>query len=282
MPILATRGNNESIMPEDFAGMPLFGAPPDEVPLKDAPLVLVVAQVRFPTLLAIRNPDRLSGFQEAIRSRYPYLEREEVRGFQIGPSGPEGGTNSAVHWRFWDESRHWRATLTQDFVSLETLQYTSREDFLKRLEEILEAFLLAFKPTHSGRVGVRYIDQISPPRLGKIDRLVNREVLGAFCSLGSARAEHLLTQLVVDVEPEPGRLTARWGFLPAGSTPDAVVGPSQQDSWIIDLDVGVIADERFTVSGLIGKARGSAERIYSIFRWMVTDEFLSEYKGDEQ
>jgi uncharacterized protein (TIGR04255 family) len=58
--------------------LPLHGPAPAEIPLPKAPLVSVIAQVRFPTLLTVPVAERIIGFQEAIRDRYPYLNREDV------------------------------------------------------------------------------------------------------------------------------------------------------------------------------------------------------------
>jgi uncharacterized protein (TIGR04255 family) len=57
---------------------PLCGRAPVEVRLPQAPLVLVVAQIRFPVILAIRNPDRVAVFQDAIRGIYPILRQDQV------------------------------------------------------------------------------------------------------------------------------------------------------------------------------------------------------------
>lgn len=53
-----------------------FGAPgPDEVPLERAPLVRVIAQLRFPPIVSLGRADFIGPFQEAIRSRYPRAAR---------------------------------------------------------------------------------------------------------------------------------------------------------------------------------------------------------------
>jgi uncharacterized protein (TIGR04255 family) len=78
---------------------PLQGPPPPEIPLKNAPLLRVIAQVRFPTLLAVRSADRVAGFQDAVRDRYPYLEREDVAMLSVGPiSVPDASHEAVVHW----------------------------------------------------------------------------------------------------------------------------------------------------------------------------------------
>lgn len=256
--------------------MPLTGPPPDEIPLPRAPLVLVIGQVRFPTLLAVRNQDRLGAFQELIRDQYPYLEREEIPALTSPPGAADGRIDSLLHWRFWDETRRWRATLNQEFFALESLVYSSRDDFLGRMEEIANAFFTVFKPSHSSRLGLRYIDQLAGVDATELPGLLKPEVLGALSALKGCAPEHLVTQLAVNAHP--GRLVARWGVLPKGSTPDgAIVLPSTDSCWIIDLDVSVTEAARFNVSEIVQKSRLCAERIYAVFRWMVTERFLQRY-----
>jgi uncharacterized protein (TIGR04255 family) len=110
---------------------PLRGSPPREVPLKKAPLLRVIAQVRFPTQLSVRSADRVSEFQDAVRDRYPYLEEENVAMLPVGPMlVPDAGHERVVHWRFSDAQRQWRTTLNQAFLAIETTSYESRTDFL--------------------------------------------------------------------------------------------------------------------------------------------------------
>ncbi len=49
---------------------------PDEVPLPNAPLARVLAQIRFPPILSIRKADSVADFQEALRTEYPNLRRD--------------------------------------------------------------------------------------------------------------------------------------------------------------------------------------------------------------
>src|SRR5690348_14768300 len=99
--ILHTRKTRQQESPSMTAPPPLSGGSPAEVPLPRAPLVLVVAQVRFPTILAIRNADRVAAFQEAIRRTYPILRQERVA--QLVFAVPGGPTAPAI-----SESLIWR------------------------------------------------------------------------------------------------------------------------------------------------------------------------------
>ena len=75
-------------------------------------------------------------------------------------------------------------------------------------------------------------------------------------------------------------MLARWGRLPPGATVDpAAIEPVEEKSWILDLDMFSAASMPFTVDPVVDEVRRYAERIYAIFRWAVTDDFLVRYGG---
>ncbi|GMV44235.1 MAG: hypothetical protein AMXMBFR64_59510 [Myxococcales bacterium] len=41
---------------------------------------------------------------------------------------------TGIGWRFQEQNRGWGITLSPDFLVLETTRYTSRADFMERLE----------------------------------------------------------------------------------------------------------------------------------------------------
>ena len=262
--------------------MPLHGPSPDEVPLPNAPLVSVIAQVRFPTLLSVRNPDRVASFQEVVRGRYPHLERQDIPTIVVmagGSPNPASEPVTVVHWRFADEAAEfkWRVSLSQDFIALETRAYESRQDFMERLETILQALEDTLAPTHMMRFGMRYIDQIKGEPMARIDTLLRKEVLGVAPCAGP-HARQVITELAAPAEP--GELLARWGRLPRNMTVEPnLLPPVQEDSWLIDLDVSSTRQLAFEAKGIVETARSAAERVYTVFRWMVTEEFLKAYGG---
>ena len=62
---------------------PLGGLAPREVPLSRSPLVRVIAQARFGSVLKIDSKDGVVPFQEAVRSEYPLLEQAAVQQLQV-------------------------------------------------------------------------------------------------------------------------------------------------------------------------------------------------------
>jgi len=127
------------------------------------------------------------------------------------------------------------------------------------------------------RFGMRYIDQIRGEPLARIDTLLRKEVLGVVPCAGPD-ARQVITEFAAPAEP--GELLARWGRLPVNMTVDPnLLPPVQEDSWLIDLDVSRTGQVAFEAKGIVETARSAAERVYAVFRWMVTEEFLKAYGG---
>ncbi len=266
------------------ADTPLTGPPPPEVPLTDPPLVRVIAQVRFPLIASVEKRDFIAPFQEAIREFYPVLRPEEERSVVLGPQGVVDTTRSNTLWRFSEASGAWRVTLAPTFLALETTEYTSREDFMERLRRILGALKEHVDPQVLDRIGVRYIDRVSGENLSALPQLVRPEVAGILRSPLAARAQHAVSQSVFILPGNTGQITARWGLLAPHSTIDpGALDPIDEPSWILDADASQsfqAGSRRLDVDSVVEQARGFAERIYSIFRWAVTDEFLRRYGGE--
>lgn len=71
-------------------------------------------------------------------------------------------------------------------------------------------------------------------------------------------------------------------MLPAGGTVDpAAIEPAKEKSWVLDIDMFSGAPMRFDVERVVAEARRHAERVYTIFRWAVTDDFLARYGGKQ-
>ncbi len=265
---------------------PLSGGPPAEVPLPSAPLARVIAQARFAPILAIRNPDNVSSFQEAIRATYPILQEERFQNIAIGPPGVPLAREEVI-WRFGDREKQpqWRVSLSADFVALETSAYASRADFLSRFEQVVRALEKSFKPAQCQRLGVRYIDRMRGEAVSRISELIRPKILGIALpneepplSLGAA-VRHLMTEAAIAAEE--GQIVARWGSLPGNFTYDpSSLEPIDEPSWILDLDMFTMAPIAFGPDVLASTARAFAERIYAVFREMVTDEFLRHYGGN--
>ena len=265
---------------------PLRPTPLAEVPLPHAPLVRVIAQVRFPPILAIRDPNRVGILQEALRESYPRLLEDQVHNIDL-KSDPAPNVHKSIIWRLADgqQNPRWRVSLGVDFVALETSDYDSRQDFLERLHGVLSVVEDTFKPLEANRLGMRYIDRLTDDAVDRIGELVLPGILSiahpandAFPTLG-ASAVYLRTETQL-LAPNGARIQGRWGMLPPSTTYDPnALEPVDKPSWVLDLDMFTTSPQPFSREGLLGTAKEFSECLYWLFRQMVTDEFLRTYGG---
>lgn len=245
----------------------------------------MIAQIRFPTIIAIERRDFVAAFQEAIRPVYPVLRPEEHRSVVLG--GPQGvvDTRTTISWRFLDAAGSWRVTLAPEFLAVETHRYTSRNDLLDRVTSLLEALNRHVAPQVIDRLGIRYINRLSDEVLMRdLPRLLRPEVSGILGTPLAQHAHHALSESLFLLPEEKCQLTARWGLIPANGTADpAAVEPLPVASWLLDLDAfRSYAPENTHLLDpveIVEQMRTFAERIYSVFRWAVTDELLRRCGG---
>jgi uncharacterized protein (TIGR04255 family) len=255
------------------ASNPLTDPPPKEVHLPKAPLEWVIAMARFPMVMEIERPEFLAEFQKVLKPRYAVGQLETVQDRVLGGAAPL----PKKVWRFFDEKR-WRVSLAQDFVAVETRSYTSRDELIARLREALEAMPAAGRPARIDQLGVRYIDRIRGEELRDIARLVRPEIAGVASTPAMAGCMHAFSDNAFRVGNDV--LVARWGLLPARATLDpAVMDAIDEPSWLLDLDMVSQQPLAFDSAALGDRALAFATRIYTVFRWAVTPEFLIRYGG---
>lgn len=259
---------------------PLTALPPKEVPLKDAPLIRVIAQVRFPSILSIEKKDFVGSFQEAIREKYPILQPEQTQTFVFGPQTAVQPTLQLT-WRFIDTATSWRVSLASDFMALETTAYSSRRDFLERLENVLIALDKSFNPQIIERFGLRYIDRLIGQDLQNISSFVKPEIAGMMAAEFREYIHQTINESLFVIPGKDEKLLARWGLMPGGVTfdPDAIE-PIAEPSWILDLDMSLSKNREFSIQALMSEGQCFAQRIYTFFRWAVEDDFLRHFGGE--
>jgi uncharacterized protein (TIGR04255 family) len=155
----------------------------------NAPLVQVIAQVRFPTLLKIES-EPPAHYQEEIRATFPILERP-VSALTLGGIAQQlpqeisrllGPAASTVSYQFITEDRRYSLTLTPDSLALSTSGYERWELFSEKLVLALRALLQVYQPSFYSRVGLRYTNAIDRTLLGLADKpwseLIRSELLG--------------------------------------------------------------------------------------------------------
>lgn len=257
-----------------------------EVPLPRAPLERVISQIRFPRILAIRNPDRVAEFQEFLHKDYPYLTEDQVHNIEMtGDQTPN--VQHSIIWRLADqeENASWRVSLGVNFVALETSSYSNRDDFLNRLKAVVSGVENTFQPVSTSRIGLRYIDRLVDEAVERIGEFFQPKVLGIypdskeFVFIPGNSLIHSITEAQF-LAKNNARVQGRWGNLPPNTTYDPnTIDPISRPSWVLDFDMFKSESNAFSSEEILNTANEFAESLYWLFRQFVTEEFLKFYGG---
>lgn len=233
----------------------------------------VICQLRFPEILTI-GANLPVEFQELIRDEYPqFAAKKESPAPKI--TGTPGNLilenqPQTINYQFISADGGWKVNLTSKFISLSCNRYIRWEDFAKKLDKPLAAFIKVYRPAYFERVGLRYLNFFSRKKLD----LANIPFSELFhsCYLGPLAdadvAEKAAARCSVDAE-----IAIRGGCrakIHAG--PGLVKRGGQQDSevkFIFDLDLFMSGKVPVNLSaGALETLHGQA---YSIFRGAITD-----------
>ncbi len=146
-------------------------APKDERYLYTrTPLVEVICQLRFPTILTI-PANQPAEFQEAIRGEYPqFAARQEFPPPKVNGVGTPNAnlqqSTPVTNYNFISADGKWKVNLTADFIALSTMAYTRWEEFAQRLDILLAHFIRIYQPAWFERMGLRYLNAFSRKAVG--------------------------------------------------------------------------------------------------------------------
>ncbi|MDP2953228.1 MAG: TIGR04255 family protein, partial [Chloroflexota bacterium] len=191
------------------------------------PLVEVICQFRFPTILRIGAAGDPARFQDVVRKEYPlYRLQEPSIEFRnlpkelsaivdklplLKPAGP------GAH-RFSTKDSLRFISLSQDFLAITESHYTRWELFREEVKKAEEALQSAYEPAFYTRIGLRYRNIISMRDLGLSDAkwsdLLQPHILAELGSpeiMGAIEAIH--TRCVIKTPEVPvGRITLVHGL----------------------------------------------------------------------
>ena len=150
----------------------------ERVVYSNSPLVEVICQLRFPSILRISAEDPYD-FQDRVRDVYPKFGTTSHP--DALPEGApeflkpllEGAFKDALpgggirQFHFSDPADEWNVFLSRDALGLTTSAYTQWEDFRSRFITLVDTLVEVYNPAYFTRIGLRYKDLLSPERAGK-------------------------------------------------------------------------------------------------------------------
>jgi uncharacterized protein (TIGR04255 family) len=255
-----------------------FDVVPEEVHLKEAPLIRVLCQIRYSATPELVEAEAERALAEAVAADYPV--RGSVQGVTIQFGEQPVGVQE-LYRTYEDVAGQWKVTVAPEFVALETSNYEKRDDFLSRLSRVLQAIDEVRRPPQVQRVGIRYTDRVENP--SDLTSMVNPALLGWLPNLNDDSVlEHQIVQVLLRHPATGHALQVRSLCLPPGVIFDGTIPPVDTSSWVLDVDAYDEHLATFDVQALSATARALAERSYQVFYWSVSDAFRDRYRADAE
>ena len=236
------------------------------------PLAEVICQLRFPEILKI-SAEAPVAFQEAIRDEYPqYVRRNDPpmpRPLLPGQPAPPK-QEPVINHQFTSADGLWRVNLTSKFISLSCARYTRWEDFAKKLDKPLVAFIRTYHPAYFERVGLRYVNFFSRRDL-QLEGTRYSELFSPWC-LGPLAFEEIqepgVTRCSVDTDMAirhgcRAKIHAGPGMVRKNGRPDS------ESKFVFDQDLYMQGN--IPVNTCVGALQTLHIQADSIFRGAITD-----------
>src|SRR5688572_26663011 len=129
------------------------------------PIVRVICQLRFPSILRIES-ELPAAFQECIRREYPLFKEKPAGGIEL-PADLVKMINAEValkvggrSYTFVSKDDVFSISLTRDFLALTANAYDRWENFRQHLDGPHRAMVEVYQPAFYTRIGLRYRDVI--------------------------------------------------------------------------------------------------------------------------
>lgn len=264
-------------------------APPFRLDNHD--LALVLCQVRFSTVLRIRQEDAIVGFQDAIREEYPrYSSRHAVQ-FVLTPDGVQEQLAPDPQHRFDDSSGTYSVVLAPEFLALETRSYRGIDEFADRVAKLAAAVQKHFRPVELERVGLRFINELrlssatSREAWDEVSEIIAPALLGASgddALQGTVESSEHVLRLQGDGSD---RIIVQHGLhmqgttVPSNSVSQVSVADQARPFYLLDIDAFDDAPRPFAVPEITEAVQAFNADIRSFFAWGVAERHRTKKLG---
>lgn len=239
---------------------------------RNNPITQVIAQLRFPTILAIGATEPAQ-YQGLIRREYPLYSREgvppelpsQLAGFIRQLGAMEGRTHL-----FSTAEKERSIALTPDYIAVDAKKYHRWEEFANAVSMAQSSLVSVYEPPFYNRVGLRYLDVIDRKQLGLGDEpwseLINDELIGL---LGAPalrdEVSEILTVASVKIASVPGATVRLRHGLQSATPVDAPDDP--RAVYVVDADFFTNQrTENNDVANILGRFNHIAG---NLFRWAI-------------
>jgi uncharacterized protein (TIGR04255 family) len=172
------------------------------------PIFYTVAQIRFNPILTLKN--YVDQVQERLRkASYPDFRKSQsiklnIAQFVGKPSSeqPSPSLEQIERYSFNDRNRGCGFILDQSSLAFHTTSYETSEDFLATIIEGLKIVHELVSLDYCERIGIRYLDAITPSQEESIVQYVVPEVLGIAGKIQGKNVRHSFSETVVELSDD--------------------------------------------------------------------------------
>jgi uncharacterized protein (TIGR04255 family) len=243
------------------------------VRLADAPLALVLCQVRWPPFSGLQTDEQLRALAPKLSPfmpDYPLVSEAKTVNYLITPEGiTTAEAGSVFQWVSIDDV--WHVSLSRQFLALYATKYRTYEDMDSRLRSALEVLRDVAGVPLINRVSVRYVNRLSgADDMLRLNSLVKPGLLG-HRALGLPHLQGSTNQATYDVDDAV--LQVRSGILPSGQTVDPAIAPVPGESWVLDLDASQEVRQIFDIDVVARLASRMSDLAYDYFKAVAAEGF---------
>lgn len=263
---------------------------------RNAPVIYVIVQVRFSPILSLHT--YLAEIQEHFRkSGFPSFSNRF--NFQLGLSGassPDLDPNippspypveRTRSYLFSSRDGSQSFVLEQNGLTFHVSDYEDFDWFLNKFLEHLERINSVIGPDSSERIGLRYIDAVTPREGTGLRKYLVPEVLGLSQSSMEGMLQHSFSETVITSRGGSTvcRVLVREGqiaFPPDVAAFPIPISPRFTDfrglHATIDTDAFSVSSSSMNLMGVRTTLEELHERVGQTFRAVVTESALSDWK----
>lgn len=253
----------------------------------NAPLVMVVMEVRYSYLPEFDEEAARSRVLRTIRDKMPILTRRQQVNLEIGPQGAKQNTTPLLEARSKDRRMTAEISSERFGLTIAGSAYTSFEDSMRPLVDRLAAAIeTEAQDLYVTRLGLRYVDEIrwpgnAPTTVKGWSKLVDRDRLDPSGALGALELDGVATRASVSVELDAHRqVTTNWGTFFGSSVvgedhPFAPKGSLAARMFVIDVDTSWNAPEdpeAQHADSLVSLLESLHEPARTMFESLITEE----------
>jgi uncharacterized protein (TIGR04255 family) len=252
--------------------------PVNRVLFDRAPLVLTLAQVRYPAVIRFGEQATLAKLQDELAKDYPDARPEQQVSVTVNLSGVQQSQAGPALWRFSTLDGTWSVVVGQDAVTIEARAYEQIGHFSERVRRVLDAVEKHLNPTHQRRLGLRYVNEFrheDGETMATWRGLLNQELLGLSGRLGE-NVDHSFHE--IRARTEDGVLLIHHGLLRGSSNGTPELAAANEPFYLLDLDYFDETPAEWNKEEVVRRIRDWNDTMYRLFRWSMTTR-LFEHLG---